>query len=272
MICPMKSRLPALLAVAVIGVGPLFVPAPARAAACPAPIPAVAHRGGTERYVENTRNAYRDAANRGVLIWETDVRFTADGVPVLMHDDTVDRTTDGTGAVADLTAAELAAFRTADDQPVPTFAELMNDAQVDGARVLVEPKADPTPAQWARLLAELDSRSMRAKVILMSFEPSVVLEARAVAPTVETGLVENPGYRPAAELVPYGGAYVKHQWSVTGGRLDEWSGPLDVYAWTVDAPADWARMNYYTAEPGRLDGVITNKPGAYLAWAKARVC
>lgn len=261
-----RAILTALLAASL-----LFVPAPARAAAC-ATIPAVAHRGGTERYVENTRNAYRDAANRGVLIWETDVRFTADDVPVLLHDDTLDRTTDGTGPVAAVTAANLATTRTTDGQPVPTLAELVNDAQVDGARILIELKTAPTPAQWAAVLADIDSRSLRASVTLMSFDPLVVLEARAVAPDVETGLVESPGYRPVADLIPYGGSYIKHQWSVTGARLDEWSGPLDVYAWTVDAPADWERMHWYSSEPGRLDGVITNKPGAYLTWQKSRVC
>lgn len=258
------------VAAVLLAVSLLFVPMPARAAAC-ATIPAVAHRGGTERYVENTRNAYRDAANRGTLIWETDVRFTADDIPVLLHDPTLDRTTDGTGPVAELAAADLAPVRTADGQPVPTLAELMNDADVDGARVLVELKTDPTPAQWTAVLAAVDAHAMRARVILMSFDPLVVLEAAVVAPGVETGLVENPGYRPVAELIPYG-SYIKHKNSITGARLDEWSGPLDVYAWTVDTAADWTWMNYYMAEPGRLDGVITNRPGAYLTWQKSRVC
>jgi len=154
---------------------------------------------------------------------------------------------------------------------VPTLAELANDAAVDGAQLLVELKTDPTPAQWAAVLSALDARAMRPKTILMSFDAAVVLEAQAVAPNVETGLVENPGYRPVAELTPYG-SYIKHKNSITGARLDEWSGPLDVYAWTVDTQADWTWMNYYGAEPGRLDGVITNRPTAYLAWAKTQVC
>ncbi len=258
-------------AVALLVTALLSVPAPAGAAACPM-IPVVAHRGGTERYAENSRNAFRDAANRGALTWETDVRFTADDVPVLLHDDTLDRTTDATGPVAELAWWELANTRTADGQPMMTLADLVNDAAVDNARLLVELKTDPTPEQWDAVLAAIDSRSWRAKVTLMSFDPAVALEARAVAPGMATGLVESPGYRPVAELTPYGAHYVKHQWSVTAARLDEWSGPLNVYAWTVDAPVDWERMSTYTAEPGRLDGVITNKPAAYLAWAKARVC
>jgi glycerophosphoryl diester phosphodiesterase len=264
----MIRRLAATLPIVIVF---LTVPAPASAAAC-VNIPAVAHRGGTERYVENTLNAFRDAGNRGVLSWETDVRFTADDVPVLLHDDTLDRTTDAAGPVADVTAPVLAAARTADAQAVPTLGELVNDAAVDGARLFLELKTNPTPAQWAAVLAAVDSRSMRAKIVLMAFDPAVVLEAQAAAPSVETALIENPGYRPVAELTPYGGSYVKHQWSVTAARLDEWSGPLDVYAWTVDTAEDWERMHYYAAEPGRLDGVITNRPAAYRAWQKARVC
>src|ERR1044072_8687498 len=84
---------------------------PAQAAAC-VTVPAVAHRGGIERYVENTGNAFRDATNVGAPIWETDVQFDADNQPWIMHDDTVDRTTDGTGAVAHLTTAQMAALRT----------------------------------------------------------------------------------------------------------------------------------------------------------------
>lgn len=267
----MNRKFRALVSATIVLAAGLAAPSPARAATC-VDIPAVAHRGGTERYVENTLNAYRDAGNHGALVWETDVRFTADGVPVLLHDETLDRTTDGTGSVTGLTAAELASARTADGQAVPTLAALVNDAAVDGARILIELKTDPTPAQWSAVLAAIDSRSLRPKVVLMSFDPVVVLEAIAAAPGVETALVENPGYRPVAELTPYGGSYVKHKNSITGARLDEWSGPLDVYAWTVDTAADWAWMHYYTTEPGKLDGVITNKPAAYLAWQDARVC
>ncbi len=243
------------------------------AAACPTLLPAVAHRGGTERYTENSRNAFRDAANAGVLRWETDVRWTADAVPVLMHDDTIDRTTTGTGPVAALTLAELRAHRLDSGEPVPTLAELMNDAEVDGATVYVEPKVDPTPAEWASLWAAVDAAAMRTSIVLISFTPAVVAESKALDPSVPTGLIEPTGYRPVTDLTPLGITwYVKHHWAVTAARLDEWSGPLQVAAWTVDLPEDWARMNTYTGEPGRLDGVITNKPHAYIGWGKTRVC
>ena len=95
--------------------------------------------------------------------------------------------------------------------------------------------------------------------------------AASVSGPGRTGLVAMAGYVPVAQLAPYD-AYIKHQDAITNGRLDEWSGPLDVSAWTVNNADGWARMHWYTAEPGKLDGVITDKPAAYLAWQKARVC
>lgn len=247
-------------------------PAPASAATCPALVPAVAHRGGTEKYVENTRNAFRDAQNKTVTTWETDVRFTADNVPVVMHDETVDRTTDGAGAIADLTYAQVAALRTSDGQPVPTLAELLNDAAVDGTTVLVEPKTDPTPAQWTALLADFDAYQMRTNVILISFDGPLLLKARQVAPDLETGRLYDPYNVPASEALQYGNNLIIHHNSVTDARITAWAAAgLDVYTWTVDTASEWERMQWYRSA-GRLDGVITNKPAGYLAWAAARIC
>ena len=67
----------------------------------------LAHRGWSGRYPENTMAAFEKAAALPVDGLELDVRGTADGVPVLMHDETVDRTTNGTGRVTDFTLAQL---------------------------------------------------------------------------------------------------------------------------------------------------------------------
>jgi glycerophosphoryl diester phosphodiesterase len=66
-----------------------------------------AHRGFSEKYPENTMEAFRAAVDAGADEIETDVRVSADGELVLMHDETVDRTTDGTGKVCEMTLSEL---------------------------------------------------------------------------------------------------------------------------------------------------------------------
>ncbi len=66
-----------------------------------------AHRGGLDTHPENTFPAFKNAIAAGVQMIEFDIHFSKDSVLVIMHDDTVDRTTDGTGKVDDLTLAEL---------------------------------------------------------------------------------------------------------------------------------------------------------------------
>src|SRR3990170_4488837 len=105
----------------------------------------VAHRGASSTHPENTLPAFEAAIGLGARIVELDVRVSAEGVPVVMHDPTVDRTTDGSGAVHELTAAELARLNagTADaPTAVPTLAEVL-DLAGDRAAVALEIKNIP---------------------------------------------------------------------------------------------------------------------------------
>lgn len=87
-----------------------------------------AHRGNSDHYWENTMTAFRSAIEAGADMVETDVHLTKDDVPVLIHDDTVDRTTDGHGRVADYTYAELCRLNAGDPygfEPIPRLEELL---------------------------------------------------------------------------------------------------------------------------------------------------
>lgn len=95
-----------------------------------------AHRGWSEAYPENTMLAFRKAAELNVDQIETDVRVTADGELVIMHDERVDRTTNGTGRVIDMTLAEIKALdagcRKGEEfkgERVPTFKEFLEFAK-----------------------------------------------------------------------------------------------------------------------------------------------
>ena len=74
-----------------------------------APLLIASHRGQWREYPENSIGAIKEAIKDGADIVEIDVHLTADGVPVLMHDSTVDRTTNGTGKVSDFTLEEIKA-------------------------------------------------------------------------------------------------------------------------------------------------------------------
>jgi len=86
----------------------------------------IAHRGGSQEADENTLAAFTEAYEKGLRAFETDVRITKDNQLVLMHDDTVDRTTNGHGTIEALTADEVKALRSKKSgSPVPFLADLL---------------------------------------------------------------------------------------------------------------------------------------------------
>lgn len=129
---------------------------------------AFAHRGGALHPdlvgLENTLRAFRHAHALGFRHLETDVHLTADGVLVAFHDTVLDRVTDGTGRVADLSLAALRAARVGGREPVPTLVELL-DALPD-AMLNVDLKDDRAVAPLARLLAV---RGDEGRVVVGSF-------------------------------------------------------------------------------------------------------
>jgi glycerophosphoryl diester phosphodiesterase len=192
-----------------------------------------------------------------------------------MHDDTVDRTTNGTGAVADLTSAQIAQLRTADDQPVPTLAEIMNDQSVDKAYMFVEPKVMPTDAQWTTFIAALTSRvgAGGPKPAIESFDTAVLDQVAIRLPGYTRALDQSVGDADPADITPHASILLKHHDAITATRLTKWTGAgLRVYAWADPAAGDdaseWARMATYRDSSGKLlvSGFITGQPAAYVAW------
>lgn len=86
---------------------------------------AFAHRGFSRDGLENSLQAFKDAAALGFGYVETDVHATSDGVVLLFHDQTLDRVTDGNGAIKDHTYAELQQVKIGGREPIPTLDELL---------------------------------------------------------------------------------------------------------------------------------------------------
>jgi len=84
----------------------------------------IAHRGGSFETPENTLKAFANAIAMGAHKIELDIHLSSDGVPVVIHDDTLDRTTNATGPVREKTAAELGAVDAGEGEHVPTLAEV----------------------------------------------------------------------------------------------------------------------------------------------------
>ena len=90
-----------------------------------APPLAFAHRGGASEHPENSWRAFEHAVKLGYVYLETDAHATADGTVVAFHDKTLDRVTDRTGRIADLSAAQVAAARIGGTEPIPVLADLL---------------------------------------------------------------------------------------------------------------------------------------------------
>jgi glycerophosphoryl diester phosphodiesterase len=243
------------------------------------PVAHVSHRGGSALAPENTLLAFRSA----VGLWRTnqlelDVRLSRDGVPVVIHDDTVDRTTDGSGRVRDLTVRELqtldAGFRFSRDGSttpfrgsgvrVPTLGEVLRDlgipAMIDlkdsdpHARQAVADVVAATGAAARVCLGTWSDDDGRALRLLM---PDVALffPERAARSFVTAALAgETPPRTPYDVL-----ALPAH-----GDGLDVVCPPLLaaaracghlVQVWTVDDPA---RMAQYLDRG--VDGIQTDRP------------
>jgi glycerophosphoryl diester phosphodiesterase len=114
---------------------------------------ALAHRGGALDGLENSLAAFGRAWQLGYRWFETDARLTADGVLVALHDPTLDRATDRTGAVAELPWREVRAARIAGREPIPTIEEVLGGWPE--ARVVVELKVDEAVEPVIDLLRRL---------------------------------------------------------------------------------------------------------------------
>ncbi len=125
----------------------------------------VAHRGANREADENTLKAYSIAADYGMDFIECDPRWTRDRVFVIMHDATVDRTTDGHGRVKDMTLAQIRALSTEHGEMVPTLEEVLALAEMRGIGVYLDIK-EYTPESLDAMLELLDKYNMADKVFM----------------------------------------------------------------------------------------------------------
>ncbi len=131
---------------------------------------AFAHRGGAEHPelpgLENTLTAFRHAVALGYRYLETDVHATRDGVLLAFHDDVLDRVTDGSGAVGDLTHGEISSLLIGGAEQIPTFADLF--AALPDTRFNIDLKSEAAVPLLARFL---DEHAAHDRVLVGSFSP-----------------------------------------------------------------------------------------------------
>ncbi len=143
----------------------------------------IAHRGGPATAPENTRAAFRNAIELGVDRLELDVHMTKGGGLVVIHDETIDRTTNGTGRVADMTLADLRALDAGSGEKIPTFKEVIDLAQKAGVALLPEIKSSHLyPDIEEKVLQTLAKADYGEYTIIQSFDPQSIEKLRALNP------------------------------------------------------------------------------------------
>ena len=205
----------------------------------------IAHRGASAHFPENTIAAFAAAIRAGADMCELDVQKTVDGALVVIHDDTVDRTSDGRGRVDMLTLAairRLDAGRWCGDQfageGIPTLAEVF----------------DLTAGQCGLICARAADRT----AMVSSFDWAELESVRRINPAIRLGLLAD---RAPARLID-AAARLK-AWSVNPDRkliqpelcATAHRRGLQVYVWTVDDPDEMRRMI-----SAGVDGIMTNHP------------
>ncbi len=152
-----------------------------------------AHRGGGVLAPENTLAGIRLAAHLGYLAVEFDVMLSGDGTPVLIHDETLERTTNGQGLVAETPDAVLFSLDAGQGETIPGFAEAAALCRELGllANIEIKPSTDrdePT----ARLVAELTKtywQGARVQPLISSFSLTALEIARDLAPEIRRGVL-----------------------------------------------------------------------------------
>lgn len=212
----------------------------------------VGHRGVMGVEPENTLRSFRRAEQAGLDQVELDLHLSKDGALVVMHDAEVDRTTDGSGLIRDLTLAEIRTLDAGLGERVPVFEEVLD--AVD--RPI---QAEIKDAAAARALADtLRERGATGRVSVLSFHDEALAEIHALLPDIPTVLVASvlgPDIVPRAQAV--GARLVSldlTQLNLDVVRRCQAAG-IAVMAWTVNTAQDWA-----LARALQLDGAATDLP------------
>jgi glycerophosphoryl diester phosphodiesterase len=219
-----------------------------------------AHRGAAAVEPENTLRGIRYALALHPGRVEIDVHLSRDGELVVMHDETVDRTTDGTGKIADLTVAELKQLDAGKGERVPTLREVIAVfqefwAQGSESLLQIELKGYGTAAPTTEAIK---SAGIAHRVVLTSFDAARVAEAKQLLPECVFGLLTSKLDPDPLEIALQIGASAVHLQHRLATR--EWvervqSAGIEARVWNID---DAERMQW--AIDLGVDGIGSNDP------------
>lgn len=248
-----------------------FVAAPSRAddvatqlSACPI---VIAHRGGTAGLtVEDSTLNWTTSLASGVDVIEVDIHFTSDNVPIVMHDDTLDRTTTGHGKISHHTFAQISKLTLANGDPIPLFSKVLRDAHSAGAFVMFEPKKRPSVIQWGIIEKIVDAELMANSVIVESFSRVTIAAA-----TQRGFFTTHVYHKTSVDTWALANADSQlNKWSYTSSTsvVDAHAASYFAYETNIasaDEPLIWASLM-----TSGVQAIVTDNPIGLLAWESGK--
>jgi len=238
---------------------------------------AVAHRGDPLVKPQNTESAFRSALQYDIDMIETDINMSKDGVPVIIHDQSVDHLSNGSGRVADMTLAQLKkldfgswmgeAFA---GERIMTLDECLDLVRDTDVALNLEIKNGPVvyPDIAEKALASITDHGMNDRVIISSFDHRLIRQIKSIEPKILTAILYHAGLidhiAPAKDAIA-DGIHPEHS-TVTEElvRTAKEAG-LFVNTWTVDGEDRMRKLR----DMG-VSGIISNLPGLLVDTIKKK--
>jgi len=230
------------------------------------PFVVTAHRGASYVAPENTMSAMVAAVEAGAEYAELDVGLTRDGEVVLMHDVTVDRTTEGTGELGSFSLAELTELEAGawfgqgfGGEPIPTLREVIRFAK-GKLKLNIEIKnSRDEPTIASAVVAIIRSEGFGEECMVTSFSRETVEEVKRIAPELRTGFIFGEEY--PTDVFDGGWEILSSNYKVVDStfvaRARE--GGKSVHVWKVDEPEEMRRLMALG-----VSGIITNRPSLLI--------
>jgi glycerophosphoryl diester phosphodiesterase len=233
----------------------------------------IAHRGASGHAPENTLAAFRKAVALGVNFIETDLQLTRDTRLVAIHDETVNRTTNGQGAVHDLTLDEIRKLDAGSwfgseyaGERIPTLEDILDFAKKHDVVFYLEMKPGGSWGGEHALIAALRASGEIARTVVISFDPNILLAVRKLEDTLMTGLLYDGQLAdPLDKAVEIGARQI----AVRGDLVSPWllgqarRRDLQVVCWTVNQ-APHIRLLLAAG----IDGIMSDYPDRLVAASK----
>jgi glycerophosphoryl diester phosphodiesterase len=230
----------------------------------------IAHRGASGHAPENTFAAFKRAIALGASLIETDLHLSRDAHFVAIHDDTVNRTTNGQGRVHDLTLADLRRLDAGSwfgseftGERIPTLEEILEFSKKNDVVFYLELKPSGAWGGEHALISALRQSGEIARTVVISFDAGVIAALRKIEPTLMTGLLfDGQMDQPLERAVEVGARQLAIRGDLVTPALiaEARKRDLQVVCWTVNQPAHMRML----IEAG-VDGIMSDYPDRLVA-------